>query len=615
MHFSKTYTQLLLSLPPELRDNAIQYRQLKKVINQIVNELESLGLKPEVLHDLIESTDVSALSDNTPGLSSPPSSHTRGAGPSKSTTDASEADTWRSDSLSTSTHPPTIGTYSQNLSGFPKVIYELNGTENKIEPQLRIWVTVPAPGAAQVPKVKVTQDEQNVESPGTISPSDVGVGAEEQEEEDGIEVSSGYATLLWSLQHRKNVVRTPTPTSTPEEGEVEEELLSPGVLYASNKRSTSPTPSSTTTFSSLSSSSSYSQAPFPPDTQTTTQEVVIPLVRDTEFYSILSSALESVSSHLTTVHGDFTQSLKGLSRTIADTSRPASVAAGFHPHSSVSTHAGAIRVKTGDLKHSDLYSWREIFQLYVEAEVFESVGESTRGQHTVEESEKRLQLFAERVTQRGLGDTRKFMMRQSVAALETFLNLNLFILNIKKFSHANSEATRKILKKHAKRTALPLPGLPSSATSAFSSISHGDPMHSSQPLLALVAHSSSASLPRLLVQAIGETLLPVIPSVDDYSCLICTSIAFKPIRLSCGHLFCVRCLVKMQKRGKGNCPMCRAPSVLVANRTNVDWALMNFMQDWFPMEAKEKLKSNEKEAAMEEMEEMGIDPNQSCKVM
>jgi len=84
------------------------------------------------------------------------------------------------------------------------------------------------------------------------------------------------------------------------------------------------------------------------------------------------------------------------------------------------------------LPQSDLYSWREIFQLYVEAEVFESVGESTRGEWTVEESEKRLQLFAERITKRGLGDHRKFKLKQSVEALETFLNLNLFILNIKK---------------------------------------------------------------------------------------------------------------------------------------------------------------------------------------
>lgn len=42
---------------------------------------------------------------------------------------------------------------------------------------------------------------------------------------------------------------------------------------------------------------------------------------------------------------------------------------------------------------------------------------------------------------------------------------------------------------------------------------------------------------------------------------------------------------------------------------------MNFMQDWFPEEAREKLKANEKEAAVEQMEEFGIDPNQSCLVM
>lgn len=42
---------------------------------------------------------------------------------------------------------------------------------------------------------------------------------------------------------------------------------------------------------------------------------------------------------------------------------------------------------------------------------------------------------------------------------------------------------------------------------------------------------------------------------------------------------------------------------------------MNFMQDWFPLEAKEKLKANEKEAAAEELKELGLDPNSSCVVM
>jgi hypothetical protein len=64
--------------------------------------------------------------------------------------------------------------------------------------------------------------------------------------------------------------------------------------------------------------------------------------------------------------------------------------------------------------------------------VFESVGEATRGERSIEESERRLQQFAERVTQKGLGDRRQFKLKQSMQALETFLSLNLFILNVKK---------------------------------------------------------------------------------------------------------------------------------------------------------------------------------------
>jgi len=187
---------------------------------------------------------------------------------------------------------------------------------------------------------------------------------------------------------------------------------------------------------------------------------------------------------------------------------------------------------------------------------------------------------------------------------------------IAQFQFANSEAARKILKKHAKRTALPYP---TSRLDVEPTSSGGELVEQGQrqglvitqdDVLALF-RSTAASLPHILVQAMGETLLPIIPHVDDYACLICTSIAFKPIRLTCGHLFCVRCLVKMQKRGQDHCPCCRSTTVLAANRTNVDWALLNFMQDWFPRESKLKLKANEQEAAKEELEELGIS-DQGC---
>jgi hypothetical protein len=214
----------------------------------------------------------------------------------------------------------------------------------------------------------------------------------------------------------------------------------------------------------------------------------------------------------------------------------------------------------------------------MEADIFESVHRADRGERSVEECEERLKAFVNRVAQRGLGDQTKLKGDKSRQALETFLELNLLILNVKKvtkilvtpylidildwqFQMANSEAARKILKKYVKRTALPIPNQ--------DLLSNGEvetrPQESS---LSLVTSTNRdlVELPRLLVQAITERLLPIIPSIEDYSCVICTEIAFKPIRLVCGHLFCVRCLVKMQKRGNDDCPLCRAKVVLTADR-------------------------------------------------
>jgi hypothetical protein len=64
----------------------------------------------------------------------------------------------------------------------------------------------------------------------------------------------------------------------------------------------------------------------------------------------------------------------------------------------------------------------------------------------------------------------------------------------------------------------------------------------------------------------------------------------------------VRCLTKLQRANKADCPVCRAPSVLVADRRNVDVALVNFMKDWFPLEAREKLKENANEVVREQEE-------------
>ncbi|KAH9475912.1 hypothetical protein JR316_0011473 [Psilocybe cubensis] len=748
MHFSKTYTQLLQSLPPEMRDNAIEYRQLKKIINQIVSELSELGLQPAVLHELMvpgspppvtPPAAAGAVAEvphppTTEG-SSPPHSPTEesshSAGPSGSKTPTNESspaesatvasasltvpqpstsipipilvprksdgddkgkekahdgdvdedhehehghghDTTSLLSASFPSYPSSLNaslsssstasssvfsSFAAPLSGdtqysssstphphphsnqshphphphahpHPRVVYELNAASGKIEPQLRIWIWVKPKvgGISEDGHGSGSESASGATTPiGHLSPSassstsalgqveetgpaavdskeggDEAVASPEnakesggketygqgdhveglEELEDGVHYDDGdgrHAELLWQFQQRhfdgERIVEVDEGEQYPHD---------PDTHHTHHAH---------------------------PDAHIQMREIVIPLVHDTHFFSLLSSKLTHISTHLASIHTSFSASLTELQRTIADAAAPASASAStrFRPSSALASDAGGVRVRTkeADLK-SDLYFWREIFQMYVEAEVFESVAEADRGERSVEESERRLQMFAERATQRGMGEVGRLKLPASREALETFLRMNLMILDVKKFSHANSEATRKILKKHTKRTALFYPGLSSSSLLPASS----------STALALSAHASSPfTFPRLLVQALCTTLLPIIPSLEDYSCLICTSIAFKPIRLDCGHLFCVRCLVKMQKRGKGECPCCRRWVVLGANRRNVDWALLNFMQDWFPLEARDKLHHNEKEAAEEEMRELGIDPDQGCIVM
>ncbi|PPQ82687.1 hypothetical protein CVT25_009417 [Psilocybe cyanescens] len=646
MHFSKTYAQLLLSLPPELRDNAIEYRQLKKIINQIVNELSGLGLKPAILHELIEAqyqastSSSSSAVDDGHGLASGSGS---GSGSAAFSTRAAasvplvlklkdQQGAGEDDAGSTSTsanplpsdcddHEGGNTSHSMRLA-HPRVVYELNSTSGKIEPQLRIWMGVPQsqPEGSGSGVQAVTQEMLTPESLVTTTRSledDVHVAgiesadgdAHEEEERDQ---DGGHANLLWALQQRHFKGERIIVVDEAESAHVTEH--GDGSLHDSFDEPDDSSSPSSSSFSHPDHTTSTTATPTHPPIPM--REIIIPLIHDTEFFNLLSTKLGAISTHLASMHAEFSDSLEELARMIADAAHPASAAAGFRPNSSVEMDAGGgvrVRIRGGDLK-SDLYFWREIFQMYVEAEVFESVSEASRGERSVEESERRLRLFAQRATQQGLmGDAarRKLKLRQSREALERFLRMNLVILDIKKFSHANSEATRKILKKHTKRTALFYPGLSSSLLSPSSASASTSLALQPQPQLP----TSPFALARILVQALGTTLLPVIPSLEDYSCLICTSIAFKPIRLDCGHLFCVRCLVKMQKRGKGECPCCRRWCVLDANRKNVDWALLNFMQDWFPVEAREKMKQNEKEAAEEEMRELGIDPDKLCVIM
>ncbi|EMD32419.1 hypothetical protein CERSUDRAFT_118760 [Gelatoporia subvermispora B] len=518
MHFSKTYAQLLYSLPPEFRDSAIEYRQLKKLINQVVKELNGLGLSPEVLQHALQS---SALGKEAQG---------------------------------------------ENNENF-KVVYELVNVADHVEPRLRLWV-----------KPKDSEDDFSDMIPTITLP-----------------LSSVDGQARITSESQEDLAEQERPNS-PLAASIISSLAESS--FSHDERSVAGPSTS------------------PPDSDVTSREMIIPLASDMTFFDVLIRALDSLTTRLAVMRVDFEADLERLARGVTLTARPLSTSSAFHPTSPLSTNPGTVSVHN-PFSHalavgskSDLYVWREIFQLYVESEIHESTAELTRGERALPDSEARFALFSERIAER-VRAGHAFKLKESRAAFATFMRLNAFVLDLRKFQHATSEATRKILKKHAKRTALPLaPALPSPFA-----LPAGSPSAAvAGAIVPWSARIPGGSLSLMLGQALGQAVLPIIPHIDDYACLICTSIAFKPIRLRCGHLFCVRCLVKMQKRGQDHCPMCRASTVLSADRSNVDWALLNFMRDWFPRECKEKLKQNEKEATREELEELGLQV-QGCVIM
>ncbi|GAA5944047.1 uncharacterized protein JCM15063_004298 [Sporobolomyces koalae] len=318
------------------------------------------------------------------------------------------------------------------------------------------------------------------------------------------------------------------------------------------------------------------------------KEVYIPLNSDSEFLTLLASALNSLATLQLAQKRQFSEAVSLLAREVSKVSSP-------------------------DRPKSDLYIWREIFSLWVEAAIFESDRERDRGERSVEEVEKKLDWFVEQVAKRKLA--KRMRNKESRVALEKFVALNVELLDLKKFQVANEEAARKILKKHDKRTALTASlGFPKFIAAATNLSSELVVSPNGSPERRVLTLPGFPSLPHILLSTFTSTLLPIIPQLEDYECSICGDVAFKPIRLGCGHKFCVRCLVKMQKRGQDNCPQCRSAVVLRANATNLDLELQKFLLRWFPHEVKQKEKSNSKEAAREELEEMGI-PDRKCLVM
>lgn len=254
------------------------------------------------------------------------------------------------------------------------------------------------------------------------------------------------------------------------------------------------------------------------------------------------------------------------------------------------------KASSPQVRRNDLYVWRQIFQLYSESQIFFSTLERSAGTLNNNTSKMRYAQFLQEVEDQGL--VKRFKQKESLEAFMEFKQLNDAILKVSNFQSLNILAISKILKKFDKRTHLDskelFPELVKSAQNA---------------------NIMQESLGRDVFAIIGHRLLNIIPQVDDYLCPICCELAYKPVRLDCGHLFCLRCLIKLRRKGEDKCPLCRKNVVMKADSGNLDVSLMEYMKVYFPKEVKEKEIQNDKEIIQEQYGKVVDTDKQPCVIV
>lgn len=150
------------------------------------------------------------------------------------------------------------------------------------------------------------------------------------------------------------------------------------------------------------------------------ERIEIPLVFDGEFFNILQSDVDSLGllqqQEEKSMEGDITV----LGHDVSAVTRPAK------------------------FSKSDLNRWREIFDVYVDAQIFFSSYELDHGSRSSAKAVQNLVWFQREIQRRDL--LNKFKMPSSRLAYNRFLQLNATLLQNLKFQEINKTAINKILK-------------------------------------------------------------------------------------------------------------------------------------------------------------------------
>lgn len=304
--------------------------------------------------------------------------------------------------------------------------------------------------------------------------------------------------------------------------------------------------------------------------------VEVPLTSDTEFFTKLTS------------------SIAGLEKLQEREEK--------RMHNSIEQLGSQIAKLTDANKRSNkktITAWRQVFQMYIEEGIFFGTTEADHKSHDADKATQRLAEFSNKIARAGLVE--QFKKKENMAALNMFIHINREILQGLRFGEINHAAMLKILKKFDKRTAL--------------GVKRTFPRQVEYPQF-------SEHLAKAVCAEVNTRILSSVPQLDDYSCPMCCEIEWRPVKLSCGHVFCIRCLIVMQNNKQHNCPFCRAKSVFDANSgtshspasqsgydtnsqaDNLDNELAAFLKKWFPDEVKAKQRYNEHMAGIDQYGEV-----------
>jgi E3 ubiquitin-protein ligase BAH len=156
----------------------------------------------------------------------------------------------------------------------------------------------------------------------------------------------------------------------------------------------------------------------------TDEWVKIPLNSDARFFGLLQTDVTQLDTLQDEERQSMNDKIKNLGTGIAGVAKP--------------------RKGVLNLSKSDLYRWREIFELYLAAQVFFSTYEVAGGLRKSEKAQKQLVWFQDEINKRQL--PQKFKLESSAIAYAQFLALNATLLQNLQFQELNQTAVTKIIK-------------------------------------------------------------------------------------------------------------------------------------------------------------------------